>query len=87
MSLLQALLETINQEWSTQDTDLSGEVYSVLSIVYIPPVLAEAIENEGNKVPTEFDPNTFNSVEDGNYCTVEIRICTGQETLIDFYYD
>ena len=87
MSLLQTLLETINQEWASQSTDINGEVDNILSIAYIPPVLAKAIEDEGNEVPKEFNPNTFNFEEDGNYCTVEIRVCTGQETLIDFYYE
>ncbi|MEC0038463.1 hypothetical protein P4L29_29510 [Bacillus cereus] len=87
MSLLQTLLETINKEWSSQSTDIFGEVDSVLSIANIPPVLAKAIESEGNKVPTEFDPNKFSSDEDGDYCTVEIRVCTGQETLVEFYYE
>ncbi|AYF06313.1 hypothetical protein MLA2C4_11720 [Bacillus mobilis] len=87
MSLLQTLLETINQEWSSQSTDVFGEVDKVLSIAYIAPVLAKYIESEGDKVPTEFDPNKFNSDEDGNYCTVEIRVCADQDTLIEFYYE
>ncbi|GAB6742110.1 TPA: hypothetical protein QC443_001453 [Bacillus cereus] len=87
MSLLQALLETINQEWSSQCTDVFGEVNNVLSIAYIAPVLAKYIESEGDKVPTEFDPNKFNSDEDGNYCTVEIRVCPDQDTLIEFCYE
>lgn len=86
MSLVQTLLETINREWARQELDGFGEVDSVLTIVYIPPVLAKAIEIEGNEVPAEFDPNKFNSREDGNYCTVELRVCTGQDTLIDYYY-
>lgn len=86
MSLFKALLETINREWASQEVDGFGEVDSVLTIVYIPLVLANAIEDEGNEVPTEFDPNKFNSREDGHYCTVEIRVCTDQDTLIDYYY-
>ena len=50
MSLLQTLLETINQEWSSQSTDVFGEVDNVLSIAYIAPVLAKYIESEGDKV-------------------------------------
>lgn len=87
MSLLQALLESINEEWASQDgPDINGEMYSVLSIAYIHPSLAKSIENEGNEVPTEFDPNTFNGEEEGNYCTVEIRV-QEQDTLISFYYE
>ena len=48
MSLLQTLLETINQEWSSQSTDVFGEVDNVLSIAYIAPVLAKYIESEGD---------------------------------------
>ncbi|MEC3460326.1 hypothetical protein [Bacillus thuringiensis] len=87
MSLLQTLLETINQEWSRQSTDVFGEVDNVLSIAYIAPVLAKYIESEGDKVPTEFEPNKFNSDKEGNYYTVEIKVCTDQDTLIEFYYE
>ncbi|MDT0160445.1 hypothetical protein [Bacillus sp. AG4(2022)] len=87
MSLLKALLETINQEWASQESDINGEYDNVLAIAYIPHSLAKAIENEGNEVPKEFNPNAFNFDEDGDYCTVEIKVCTGQDSLIDFYYE
>ena len=87
MSLLQTLLETINQEWSSQSTDVFGEVDNVLSIAYIAPVLAKYIESEGDKITTEFEPNKFNSDKEGNYYTVEIKVCTDQDTLIEFYYE
>jgi hypothetical protein len=89
MSLLQALLETINEEWSKQEVDINGEMDNVLTTAFIHPSLAKAIENEGNEVPKEFNPNTFNFDEDGdrNYCEVDIKVCTGQDGLIYFYYD
>ena len=87
MSLLQALLESVNEEWASQSVDINGEIDSVLTIAYIHPSLAKAIENEGNEVPEEFDPNKFNSEDDGNYCTVEIRVCTGQDGLIYYHYE
>lgn len=87
MSLLQSLLNTINEEWGNQDTSIDGEVDNVLITAFIHPSLAKAIESEGNEVPKEFNPNTFNYGEDGNYCEVDIKICTGQDGLIYFHYE
>jgi hypothetical protein len=82
MSLVQALFSTINEEWSQQE---DGEVFSVLTTVYIHPSLAKAIENNGEEVPKEFNPNTFNFDEDGNYCEVGIEV-SEQDSLIYYEY-
>ena len=82
MSLKQALLSSINEKWEEQ----SEYANAFLSIVYIHPSLAEAIKNEGDDVPYEFNPNEFNFVEDGNYSEIEIRVYE-QDALIHYYYE
>ena len=87
MSLLQALLETINEEWTKQEEGINGEMDSVLTTAFINPSLAKAVENEGNEMPKEFNPNTYNYNPQGKYCEVDIKICTGQDGLIYFHYE
>ncbi|MNO43392.1 hypothetical protein D3C76_336120 [compost metagenome] len=49
-------------------------------------LLQKAIENEGEEVPKSFDANKFNSIEDGNYFEIDIKVVE-QDNLINFLYE
>lgn len=82
MFLLNALLHSINEKWEEQGSD----EFSYLTTVYIHPSLAKCIEVEGDEVPTSFNPNEFNSIEDGNYFEITIEVAE-QDSLIHYEYE
>ena len=90
MSLLDALLATIAEEWEHQLDDVylsnPNQKIDLLYGVTIHSALAKAIEAEGNKVPETFDPNTYYGEEDESYNPVKIEVSNHQDTLVKFYY-
>jgi hypothetical protein len=82
MSLKQALLESINKKWERQYND----AYAFIESVHIHPSLAEAIRKSGEEVPTEFNPNEFNGLEEETYYSLPIEVYV-QDELISFLYE
>lgn len=83
MSLRQALLETIDVEWSQQGND--EDAY--LTTVYIHRSLGKAIEDSGEEVPKEFNPNEFHGEDAGTYWCVGIEMNDNQDILVGFEYE
>jgi hypothetical protein len=82
MSLKQALFKTINDKWNKQGND----EYAYLAVVHVHKSMEKAIQNEGEEVPSEFNPNEFNFIEDGNYSEIEI-VFEEQDGLIYYEYE
>lgn len=75
------LINTINEKW---EESLDNEK-TYLKIVYIHPSLAKSIEVEGDEVPTVFNPNDFNSIEDRKHPDIIIEV-SEQDILINYVY-
>lgn len=80
MSLLNAVLETINDEC------INGKKDNVVAVAYIHPSLALAIKANGEELPNKFDPNIFNQLKTDNFPTIDIEI-QEQDHLITYSYE
>lgn len=83
MGVLKPLLETINNEWKHNHDTSTGYAYVVG--VTIHPSLAKAIQVSGEELPVEFDPNTYNSMEDGDFAILYVEVEEIDE-LVAFEY-
>jgi hypothetical protein len=82
MSLKQALLESINKKWDRQYDD----AHAFIESVHIHPSLAKAIRDSGEEVPTEFNPNEFNGLDEETYFSLPIEVYE-QDELVSFLYE
>ncbi|WP_214771406.1 hypothetical protein [Exiguobacterium sp. s133] len=86
MDLLSGILESINNEWTNQKISYSGDCNNALTTVFLKKSLAEDIKSNGCDIPKEFDPNSFNNIEDGTYFEINVEV-RDQKELIEYHYE